>query len=66
MNKLIEICEMCEEYMADEECEIKETCKINALVKENERLKKEVQSLKCDMSYMINPLAIGDRHEMGD
>jgi len=33
--------------------------------KEIRRLKKQVGDLKNEMSYMHNPLAISDRHEMG-
>ena len=67
-----EICEMCENYSVDTECEDESRCKIAELVKENNRLKAEVKRLKTEnsnlqlkMSYMHDPNAIGDRHEMG-
>lgn len=66
------ICILCEEYSVDTECENQDTCKINKVIKENEALKnenkklqKEISDLKHRMSYMPNPFAIGDRHEMG-
>jgi len=70
MNK--GICELCENYIADAECELQNTCKINAISKENETLKaenkslkKQLSDLKCEKSYMIDPLSIGYRNEMG-
>jgi cell division protein FtsB len=70
MNK--EICELCENYIADTECELQDTCKIHKAVKENETLKaenkslkKQLSDLKCEKSYMIDPLSIGYRNEMG-
>ena len=38
---------------------------INRQKDEIERLKTENGKLKSEMSYMINPNTIGDRHEMG-
>jgi hypothetical protein len=35
------------------------------LMHENEVLKKQVSDLKLKMSYMVDPNAIGDKHEMG-
>lgn len=70
MNK--EICQLCDSYSTDTECEHQDTCKINAVVKENEklkeenkRLKKQLGTIKNEMSYLDSPLSIGDRHEMG-
>lgn len=70
--KQIELCEMCTEYSKDAKCENKAGCKLLNILKENEKLKKENRSLKAEiadlrlnMSYMINPNAIGDRCEMG-
>lgn len=80
------ICEMCEAYMADAECDMREDCPAAGIIK---RLKEAEQTIKvkekvikeCDktirelkkklsdselkMSYMTDPMAIGDRHEMG-
>lgn len=36
-----------------------------ALMRENEELKKQVSELRLKMSYMVDPNAIGDKHEMG-
>lgn len=33
--------------------------------REIKRLKKNVNDLQLEKSYMVNPMAIGDRHEMG-
>lgn len=67
-----ELCEMCTEYSKDLKCENKSKCKLlnileenKKLKSENKKLKHEVDDLKLRMSYMINPMAIGDRHEMG-
>ena len=35
------------------------------LMHENEVLRKQVSDLKLKMSYMVDPNAIGDKHEMG-
>ena len=76
------VCEMCEAYMADAECELKETCPAaglkeaedtikqqkKELKEKNEeirKLKAQVSDLRWKQSYMIDPNAIGDRHEMG-
>lgn len=80
------VCEMCEAYMADEECDIKEECPAAGIVKHlkeaeeaikakekiiKERdktireLKKNLSDSELKRSYMIDPMAIGDRHEMG-
>lgn len=56
------VCEMCEAYMADAECELKETCPAAGIIR---RLKAQVSDLRWKQSYMIDPNAIGDRHEMG-
>lgn len=80
------VCEMCEEYMADAECELKDSCPAAGIIKELKEaqeqvktlkkqikdkdtsireLKKQVDDLRLEKSYMIDPNAIGDRHEMG-
>lgn len=71
MNKE-ELCEMCTEYSSENICEIKDTCKLlniikenNSLKEENEKLRNENAKLRHEMSYMIKPNAIGDRQEMG-
>lgn len=38
---------------------------MNEMLRELERNKDEISRLKNEMSYMSDPLAIGDRHEMG-
>lgn len=67
-----ELCNMCTEYSQDVKCENKDTCKLlnvvrdnKRLIEENRALKKEVSELRVQMSYMRDPNAIGDRHEMG-
>ena len=67
-----ELCNMCTEYSQDVKCENKDTCKLlnvvrdnKRLIEENRALKKEVSELRVNMSYMRDPNAIGDRHEMG-
>lgn len=52
MNK--EICELCERYAIDHECEIEEKCIINAVVIEDEKLKEEIQKLKKERDYYEN------------
>lgn len=80
------VCEMCEAYMADAECELKETCPAAGIVRrlkeaedtikqqkkelkekneEIRKLKAQVSDLRWKQSYMIDPNAIGDCHEMG-
>lgn len=80
------ICEICETYMADTECDMKEDCPAAGVVKRlkeaeqaiqekkkaiKERdmtiseLKKKLSNSEQKRSYMIDPMAIGDRHEMG-
>ena len=71
MNKK-DICELCTEYSTDEKCESEDECVMIALWKENSGLKekiknleKELQEAKIEMSYMVNPCAIGNRNDMG-
>jgi len=66
------LCNMCTEYSQDVKCENKNTCKLlnvvrdnKRLIEENRALKREVSELRVQMSYMRDPNAIGDRHEMG-
>ena len=80
------VCEMCEAYMADAECDMKEECPAAGIVerlkeaeetikakekiiKERDKtireLKKNLSDSELKRSYMIDPMAIGDRHEMG-
>lgn len=41
-----ELCEMCTEYSTDTKCENKDTCKLQAILTENARLKAENKELK--------------------
>lgn len=41
-----ELCEMCTEYSQDTKCENKDTCKLQAILTENARLKAEIKELK--------------------
>lgn len=80
------VCEMCEAYMADTECDMKEDCPATGVVKRLKEaeeiirsqhmqlkqkdktireLKKNLSDSELKRSYMIDPMAIGDRHEMG-
>lgn len=80
------VCEMCEAYMEDAECDLAETCPAAGIVKrlkeaeetikEKEKVikerNKEIRDIKKKLneselrcSYMVDPMAIGDRHEMG-
>lgn len=80
------VCEMCEAYMADTECDMKEDCPAAGIVKrlkdaeetirekekiikkrdkEIHELKKKLDDSELKRSYMVDPMAIGDRHEMG-
>lgn len=65
MSEYKDPCSICENYTDSLECDIKEKCPIEAMKVENARLKAENSRLRLDMSYMDNPLSIGDRHEMG-
>ena len=63
---------MCNEYSVDYKCDNKAECKLLKILKENKSLKQEIKKLKEEVKnlrinnlYMINPNAIGDRHEMG-
>ena len=81
-------CRICEEYMADEECEHLEdgSCPAAGIMKrlkEAERtieakekiikdrdktireIRKKLEESELKRSYMMDPIAIGDRHEMG-
>lgn len=80
------VCGMCEAYMADAECDMKEDCPAAGVVKrlkeaeetikekekiikkrneEIRELKKKLSDSEVKRSYMVDPMAIGDRHEMG-
>lgn len=80
------VCGMCEAYMADAECDMKEDCPAAGIVKrlkeaeetirekekiikkrdkEISELKKKLSDSELKRSYMVDPMAIGDRHEMG-
>ena len=75
----ISVCEVCEAYMTDVECDMKEDCPAVGIVKrlkeaeetikkrdkEIKRLTKKLSDSELEKSYMRNPMAIGDRHEMG-
>lgn len=60
-----ELCMMCDEYSFIDKCEHEDKCKLLALLKENEELKKNLADLRLRMSYMHDPNSIGDSHEMG-
>lgn len=67
-----EICQMCDNYSVRTRCDNRKDCKIMKIVDENatlkkqvEELKKELAEVKLNMSYMIDPNAIGDRNDMG-
>lgn len=67
-----EICQMCDNYSVRNKCDQKKDCKIMKIMDENAALKKQVKELKkelaeakLNMSYMIDPNAIGDRNDMG-
>lgn len=67
-----EICQMCDNYSVRNKCDQKKDCKIMKIMDENAALKKQVKELKkelaeakLNMSYMIDPSAIGDRNDMG-
>lgn len=80
------VCEICEAYMADAECDMKEDCPAagvikqlkdaeqtikekEKIIKEKDKTIREIEKKLSDSelkrSYMIDPMAIGDRHEMG-
>lgn len=80
------VCGMCEAYMTDAECDMKEDCPAAGVVKrlkeaeetikekekiikkrneEIRELKKKLSDSELKRSYMVDPMAIGDRHEMG-
>ena len=73
------VCGMCEAYMKDEKCDLTDSCPAAGIVKrlkEAEReikekdkeirdLRKKLSDSEIARSYMIDPMAIGDRHEMG-
>ena len=63
---------MCQEYDVEHKCEIEQNCKLISVLEENKKLKKEINSLKKELSdtelkisYMINPNVIGNRNDMG-
>ena len=65
MSMLIdEPCSICENYINYTICD-QDKCPVKKMKEENERLKKELSDLRWRMSYMVDPCAIGDRHEMG-
>lgn len=80
------VCEMCEMYMTDTECDMKKDCPAAGVIKqlkdaeqtikEKEKIieekdkaireiEKKLSDSELKRSYMIDPMAIGDRHEMG-
>ena len=67
-----QLCQMCNEYSVDHKCDNEVECKLLKIIKENDSLKQEckmlkeqIRDLKIKNSYMVDPNAIGDRHEMG-
>lgn len=86
MSEMRQICEMCEAYMTDVDCDLVDSCpaavvvkrlkEAEATIKEKEKgikerdktirdLKKQLHESELRRSYMVDPMAIGDRHEMG-
>lgn len=84
----MKLCRICEEYMADEECEhledgscpaagiMKKLKEAEKTIKEKEKIikdrdktireiRKKLEESENARSYMVDPMAIGDRHEMG-
>ena len=59
------LCNMCTEYAKVIRCENKDTCALLKIIKENKALKRENAELRQEMSYMIDPNAIGNRNDMG-
>lgn len=73
------VCGMCEAYMSGEKCDLADSCpaagivkrlkEAEATIKEKDKeirgLKKKLSDSEIARSYMIDPMAIGDRHEMG-
>lgn len=82
------LCRICEEYMADEECkhledgncpaagimkrlkEAERTIEVKEkIIKDRDKtireIRKKLEESEIKRSYMIDPMAIGDRHEMG-
>lgn len=68
---MVDPCSICENYINyticdQDKCPVKKMKEENErFKKENERLQKELSDLRWHMSYMKDPYAIGDRHEMG-
>lgn len=63
-------CEGCAFMQYSQDCCIDELSKsvlelIDRQAKKINKLKSERDKLKLEMSYMVNPNSIGDRHEMG-
>ena len=52
----INLCEMCQEYAAGEECEFKKTCELQKLLRKNERLQKENKELKKKVDELRSTL----------
>jgi hypothetical protein len=64
-NKLkYEPCSICEEYVDGQTCD-KHNCPVMRMKNENKSLLKEIERLQLEMSYMLHPNRIGDRHDMG-
>lgn len=53
----INLCEMCQEYAAGEECEYKKTCPLQKLVRKNEKLQKENKKLKEQVDELRSTLS---------
>ena len=61
-----ELCEMCTEYSVDIKCEYKDSCKLQAILtensklkEENRKLKKENQELRAEISWTKYPDTMG-------
>ena len=46
-----ELCRMCDNYSTENECENKDDCKLQAILTENEQLKKQIAELKASISW---------------
>lgn len=54
-----ELCEMCTEYSVDTECEHKDSCKLQAILKENDYLRKKLKEHEARESWDRFPEAMG-------
>lgn len=60
------LCEMCTEYNAGRKCDIKDSCELQKILKENEMIKKECKKLKEEVNKLISDLNWAkDDNQMG-